>query len=899
MGGIKDITIKLSGDAAGLASAFKVAGREAGKFQGDMEQFAKQYRSTMAAAFDKGAADRMAQNLFGSIEGMKNRLLAQAKQLKGMFSDASIVGVQGKFKAAGANEFGIKDGTSAAVNMAAATGQSIDKVGALLAKSLQGAGKELSKLVPEVAKLTAEELKAGAAIDIVAKKYEGFGDKANAAFKRAEFTSKLKDMGDKMSSMGRNMSLYLTTPLVAAGGGAIKYASDVNESINKVDVAFGKHGEYVKRFADGSIKMYGISKGSALDMSATYGDMATSMGLSTAQAAKMSTVLVGLAGDMSSFKNIPIAETSQALTAIFTGETESLKRMGVVMTEANLQAFALSKGIKTKVQAMSESDKVMLRYQYILEKTKNSQGDFARTADSTANQQRMLGESVKQLAAKFGEVLLPVFTKILGYVNKLVEWLSGLSSTTKTIIAIVAGLVAVVGPLLTMLGMFISTVLPALIAGATAIGGAWLPIIAVVTGLASAFALFNKETKKTAATTNDLVDSKYFKPMLDEKKGNLSRIRQLKKDHNISDGMLNTASLSKDESVQWVIDEISKLTERNKLIDEAIKKKKEQQAEEARYQETLNANISLSNINTEKAKESIGDVYKKFAEAKQALDNQLKNGVVTGRGYYSELESLASQYYKKIGEFSNAAKTKELATVKAYVEKAREMMQVSATEITSPYGASSAGTLKPSDKALKSDKWVSGNMVVGTANMTSSIDKAKTGIAEMQQLMQAFVQGVQDSIASTLEGIGTMFGELARGGGSASLKKFLSGFVSMIGDFAIQMGKMLLAIGIAESAFYKSLSSGPQGAAIAMAAGAALIIAGAAFKSFVSAGPSGGSSGNSSSTYIGRTTPSGKAATASTSASQVSVVGELKLQMGELKAALRTIDKQAKYGYNG
>ena len=101
MAGVKDITIKLSGDAAGLASAFKVAGREAGKFQGDMEQFAKQYRNTMAAAFDKGAADRMAQNLFGSVEGIKNRLLAQAKQLKGVFSDASIVGVQGKFKAAG------------------------------------------------------------------------------------------------------------------------------------------------------------------------------------------------------------------------------------------------------------------------------------------------------------------------------------------------------------------------------------------------------------------------------------------------------------------------------------------------------------------------------------------------------------------------------------------------------------------------------------------------------------------------------------------------------------------------------------------------------------------------------------------------------------------------------
>ena len=141
-----------------------------------------------------------------------------------------------------------------------------------------------------------------------------------------------------------------------------------------------------------------------------------------------------------------------------------------------------------------------------------------------------------------------------------------------------------------------------------------------------------------------------------------------------------------------------------------------------------------------------------------------------------------------------------------------------------------------------------------------------------------------------------MFGELARGGGSASLKKFLSGFVIMIADFGIQMGKMLIAHGIALEAFQESIKNLDW--RVALAAGAALIVTASAFKSYVSAGPSG-SGGSSSGTYIGRTTPSGKAATATTSASQVSVVGELKLQMGELKAALRTIDKQAKYGYNG
>ena len=124
-------------------------------------------------------------------------------------------------------------------------------------------------------------------------------------------------------------------------------------------------------------------------MAALFGDMATSMGYSQDAAAQMSMALVNLAADLASFKNIGIDQASTALKSIFTGETESLKELGVVMTQANLEAYALAEGYTTAYTAMDQAQQVAVRYQYVLANTQNAQGDFARTSDSTANQLRI------------------------------------------------------------------------------------------------------------------------------------------------------------------------------------------------------------------------------------------------------------------------------------------------------------------------------------------------------------------------------------------------------------------------------------------------------------------------------------------------------------------------------
>lgn len=283
----------------------------------------------------------------------------------------------------------------------------------------------------------------------------------DAALSKAD--KNLQQWGKRLKDVGQSLTLRLTAPLALAGGAAIKMASDFNESLNKVDVAFKGSSQSVKDFAKTSLKQFGIAQGSALDMAALFGDMGTSMGLTTAQAAKMSTSLVGLAGDMASFKNMNIEEVTTALNGIFTGETESLKRLGIVMTEANIKTFALSQGIKKQYEEMSQAEKTLLRYQYVLNVTKNSQGDYARTAGGAANQMREFNNTVKELGVSFGQVLLPIFTSVVKSLNSVLQSINNLSPATKTLVLALGGLTALAGPLLYIVG----SVIPKMITGFT------------------------------------------------------------------------------------------------------------------------------------------------------------------------------------------------------------------------------------------------------------------------------------------------------------------------------------------------------------------------------------------------------------------------------------------------
>lgn len=363
-----------------------------------------------------------------------------------------------------------------------------------------------------------------------------------------EAGSKLKDTGSKISGAGTNM-LPVTAGVAAAGGAAIKYASDTEESVNKVDVAFGKSAGKVKEFAESALENFGMAKGSALDAAATFGDMGTSMGLSKKTAADMATSLTGLGGDLASFKNIGVDQAMTALNGVFTGETESLKQLGIVMTQSNLDAFAMANGFGKTTKEMTEAEKVQLRYAYVMDATRNAQGDFARTSDGTANALRTSQEGAKELAASFGEMLLPAIANILGKVNDVIKYFSDMDDKTKKVIITIAGIIAVVGPALIIIGNIISAI--GIITGAigTLMSAGLLPVIAIIAGVVAAGVLLYKNWDTIKAKAAELKTAAVNK-FNELKTGAVEKINSLKTEATNKINELKTGAVEKVSSLK-------------------------------------------------------------------------------------------------------------------------------------------------------------------------------------------------------------------------------------------------------------------------------------------------------------------------------------------------------------
>lgn len=207
--------------------------------------------------------------------------------------------------------------------------------------------------------------------------------------------------------------------LVGFGKQAVELASDLQEVQNVVDTAFGDMAYKMEEFAKTAIEQFGISRLEAKRTGSTFMAMAGGMGIAMDSASDMAIALTGLSADMASFYNVRQDVASTALKSIFTGETETLKQFGIVMTETNLQAFAYSQGINKTLKNMTQVEKTQLRYNYVMAQTSLAQGDFAKTSNSWANQTRILSERWKELLGIMGNGLVKILTPVLQMMNQL------------------------------------------------------------------------------------------------------------------------------------------------------------------------------------------------------------------------------------------------------------------------------------------------------------------------------------------------------------------------------------------------------------------------------------------------------------------------------------------------
>jgi hypothetical protein len=253
----------------------------------------------------------------------------------------------------------------------------------------------------------------------------GKTDSLEKAFKRVNKGSAL--MSDKMAR-GLRMGMGAFAGLGAAAVGAVALvkpmvdaAADVGESLSKNRVLFGDAAEGVAQWAETSTRSFGISRREALEAVGVFGALTHAMGMSGSEGSEMSRTMVRLAGDMASFNNASPEETLVALQAGLRGEAEPLRRYGVLLDQATLKTRALAEGIITNTKkAMTPQEKALAAYSEILAQTQVQQGDFGRTSDSLANQQKILSGTFDDLRITIGEGLLPAFNAIVTSLNETV-----------------------------------------------------------------------------------------------------------------------------------------------------------------------------------------------------------------------------------------------------------------------------------------------------------------------------------------------------------------------------------------------------------------------------------------------------------------------------------------------
>ena len=227
--------------------------------------------------------------------------------------------------------------------------------------------------------------------------------------------------------------------LVDFGKQCLELGSDLAEVQNVVDVTFPHLTSEVDKFAKSAAQSFGLSETMAKQYTGTFGAMAKAFGFSEKQAYDMGTTLTGLAGDVASFYNLSQDEAYTKLKSVFTGETESLKDLGVVMTQTALDSYAMANGFGKTTSAMTEAEKVALRYQFVQDQLSAAQGDFARTSDSWANQCRILSLQTQSIMATIGQGLINLFTPVIKVINIAIGKLATLADAFKAFTELITG----------------------------------------------------------------------------------------------------------------------------------------------------------------------------------------------------------------------------------------------------------------------------------------------------------------------------------------------------------------------------------------------------------------------------------------------------------------------------
>lgn len=337
----------------------------------------------------------------------------------------------------------IKTGNTEIDKILSQTARSVKSKAAAIASVYKKEGESASEAFRKAWLLIERDSESGSGE--VKKHIKGIGSQ----FKKtsSEIEDDASSLKTRMSGIG-TLTRKLGSLLVGAfavkkltdfGKSCLKLGSDLAEVQNVVDVTFPNMTAQVDKFAKSAAQSFGLSETMAKRFTGTFGAMAKAFGFSEEQAYNMGSSLTKLAGDVASFYNLSQDEAYTKLKSVFTGETESLKDLGVVMTQTALDSYALANGFGKTTAKMSEAEKVALRYSFVQNQLAAAQGDFARTSGSWANQVRILTLQFDSLKAAIGQGLINLFTPVIRVINTVIGKLITLANAFKSFTELITG----------------------------------------------------------------------------------------------------------------------------------------------------------------------------------------------------------------------------------------------------------------------------------------------------------------------------------------------------------------------------------------------------------------------------------------------------------------------------
>lgn len=409
------------------------------KIKDDLAYFVKGMNSVGALNFDTTGLT----NLIGSISRLGGKISTQATANLPQIS-AQLQNFVRQMNKIGELKFDMTNMSSLVTSISrlgsVASGRAVNNI-PLLADNLKYLFETLSKapnvsaniirMTEALANLAKTGASSGRAATSLGKSLNIFSGSANKA-KSSSFSL--------ASAFGK---LYASYWLLFRAFSKIKDAIDISSSLTEVEnvvrTTFGNYEKLIQDFSKTSIQDFGMSELTAKQVASRFQAMGTAMGFSQGKMADMSLQLTKLTADMASFYDMEQSDVARNLQAVFTGETEPLRKYGLDLTQATLKEWAMKQGIDADISSMTQAEKTMLRYQYVMANTAAAQGDFARTSDTWANQVRILKQSFEQLAAIIGGALINAFKPFIRTLNAVMQKVIAFATTVTNALGSIFG----------------------------------------------------------------------------------------------------------------------------------------------------------------------------------------------------------------------------------------------------------------------------------------------------------------------------------------------------------------------------------------------------------------------------------------------------------------------------